>query len=85
MTIFGIIGVIGVFLCLAGYTLNILQHIDSDGWLYPAINGLSSGMILVSLVMEDFNFASVLMEGSWLAVSLIGVLSALKRRYAAIA
>jgi hypothetical protein len=85
MTIFGIIGVIGVFLCLAGYTLNILQHIESDGWLYPAINGLSSGMILVSLAMEDFNLASALMEGSWLAVSLIGVLGALKRRSSSIA
>jgi hypothetical protein len=82
MTLFDLVGVIGVFLCLAGYTLNILQRMASDGLLYPGINAVSSGFILVSLV-GDFNLASVLMEGSWLAVSLFGVMTALQRRRAA--
>jgi hypothetical protein len=79
MTLFDIVGVFGVFLCLAGYTLNILQRMASDGWLYPGINAVSSGLILVSLA-GDFNLASVLMEGSWLAVSLFGMMTALQRR-----
>jgi hypothetical protein len=79
MSIFDIIGVAGVFLCLVAYTLNILQKMASDGWLYPGLNGVSSALILVSLA-GDFNLASVLMEGSWLCVSLYGVLSAIGRR-----
>ncbi len=83
MTVHDAVGVIGVFLCLVGYTLNILQRMASDGWLYPGINALSSGLILVSLA-GDFNLASVLMEGSWLAVSLFGTMTALQRRGASL-
>jgi hypothetical protein len=83
VTIFDLVGVAGVFLCLAGYTLNILQRVDSTGWLYPGLNAVSSAFILVSLV-GDFNLASVLMEGSWLAVSLFGMMSAVQRRRLAV-
>ncbi len=82
MTPFDAVGVCGVFLCLLGYTLNILQRLASDGWFYPGINAVSSGLILVSLV-GDFNLAAVLMEGSWLCVSLFGMLTALQRRRSA--
>jgi small-conductance mechanosensitive channel len=73
-----IIGIIGVFLCLCAYTLNVLQRIDTDGYAYPALNAISSVMILTSLA-SNFNLASALMEGSWLCVSLVAVLSAVRR------
>jgi hypothetical protein len=73
-----IIGIIGVFLCLCAYTLNVLQRIDTDGYIYPMLNAISSVMILTSLT-TNFNLASALMEGSWLCVSLVAVVSALRR------
>jgi hypothetical protein len=82
MTVADFIGVCGVFLCLLGYTLNLLQRLSTDGWLYPTINGVSSVLILISLA-SDFNLASVLMEGSWLCVSVYGTVIALARRQSA--
>ncbi len=79
MSLFDIIGVCGVFLCLAAYTLNILRRINTEGCAYPAINAASSVMILISLV-GDFSLAAALMEGSWLGVSLFAVGTALRRQ-----
>jgi hypothetical protein len=79
MSPFDIIGIGGVFLCLLAYSLNILQRIDTEGTSYPAINAVSSVMILISLV-GDFSLAAALMEGSWLCVSLFAVGTALRRR-----
>jgi hypothetical protein len=77
MTIFQMIGIIGVILCLCAYTLNLMQRLATDSPLYPAVNAVSSVMILASLA-DDFNLASAMMEGSWLCVSLFGVMSALR-------
>jgi hypothetical protein len=78
MSLFDLVGVLGVFLCLCAYTLNILQRIDTTGVAYPAINAISSALILVSLV-ADFNLSSALMEASWLGVSGFAVVSTMRR------
>jgi hypothetical protein len=82
MSIADLIGVLGVSICLLAYSLNVLQRLTSDGWLYPLLNALSSCLILVSLA-GSFNLAAVLMEGSWLAVSLFAVVTFLRRRLVA--
>ncbi len=78
MSFFDLVGIAGVFMCLCAYTLNILQRIDTHGRAYPAINAVSSAMILASL-SADFNLASALMEGSWLCVSAVAVVGAARR------
>jgi formate hydrogenlyase subunit 3/multisubunit Na+/H+ antiporter MnhD subunit len=78
VTYFDIIGMSGVFLCLLAYSLNLLERLPTESWLYPALNAVSSGLILVSLA-GDFNLASAMMEGSWLGVSLLGMVRALSR------
>jgi hypothetical protein len=77
VTVFQWIGICGVFLCLCAYTLNLLQRLPTDNAIYPALNAISSTMILASLV-DDFNLAAVLMEGSWLCVSLFAAVSAVR-------
>ncbi len=79
MTAFDLIGVAGVLLCLLAYTLNLLQRLPTTGPAYPGLNAISSGLILTSLG-ADFNLASVLMEGSWLGVSLFAVLQATRQK-----
>jgi hypothetical protein len=77
MTLFEWIGVAGVLLCLCAYTLNLLQKLPTGAPLYPALNAMSSLMILTSLA-HDFNLAAALMEGSWLCVSLVAATSAMR-------
>jgi hypothetical protein len=79
MTFFDLVGISGVFLCLLAYTMNMLQRMPTTGAVYPAINAVSSCMILTSLV-ADFNLAAALMEGSWLGVSMFGMVAALRQR-----
>jgi hypothetical protein len=77
MTVFQWIGVLGVFLCLCAYVLNLLQRLPTENAAYPALNAVSSTMILASLA-DDFNLAAVLMEGSWLCVSVFAAVSAVR-------
>jgi formate hydrogenlyase subunit 3/multisubunit Na+/H+ antiporter MnhD subunit len=74
-----VIGMSGVFLCLIAYSLNLLERLATENWLYPTMNAASSGLILVSLA-GDFNLASAAMEGSWLGVSLLGIARSLSRQ-----
>ena len=54
------------------YFLIQVGRIDSEKLTFSVVNGLGASFILVSLYYE-FNFASVLIEGFWVVISLIGI------------
>ena len=69
---YDLLGTLGVVMILACYFLIQIGRIDSEKLSFSIINGLGASFILVSLYYE-FNFASVLIEGFWVLISLIGI------------
>lgn len=50
-----------------------------DDWRHPVINGVGAVLLLVSLVYKP-NPASIAIEFSWFAISIIGLVRALRNR-----
>ena len=76
---YDILGTVGVMMILACYFLIQIGRISSERLAFSVINGIGASFILVSLYFE-FNFASVLMEGAWVLISLIGIVRYFLRR-----
>ncbi len=74
-----IVGFIGVAFIVATYFLSQIGRMDVTRPLYPALNGIGAALILFSLAFT-FNAASVVIELFWLAISVIGLARALRRR-----
>ncbi len=74
-----LLGFAGVFLVLLAYSLQQLRRIDGNGLLYPFINFIGAGLILVSLVYKP-NVPAIVMEAAWAVVSIVGIFFALKTR-----
>ena len=75
---FDAIGVLGVFIILAVYSLVQLDKMDVKGLFYSIINAVGAVFILISLTVT-FNMASFVIECAWLVISLFGIFQALKR------
>lgn len=65
-------GNVGVLLIVGSYLLVQLDRLRADTLLYPAVNAVGAGLVLLSLVF-DFNLSAVLVEGFWLVISLVGL------------
>ena len=74
-----IIGSIGVALILLCYFLIQIGKISAENIWYSVLNLIGASMILFSLYYE-FNFASVLIEGFWVLISIIGIVRFMMRR-----
>lgn len=74
-----LIGLAGVALVVGTYFLSQIGRMDVRRPLYPGLNAVGAVMILVSL-RYSFNLASAAIEGFWLAISLVGLAGALRRR-----
>ena len=72
VTIFDVLGIIGVGLIIGTYLLLTTGHMRSDGWRYPAFNGLGAVLVLVSLLI-DFNLSAFIVEAFWAVISLVGL------------
>ena len=72
------LGNFGVLLILVAYLLVQLAKIDTQGSRYSLINGLGAGMLSISLYV-DFNLSGLLMELSWLLISVYGFYRSLNR------
>ena len=67
------IGSIGVALLLVAYGLNLRGVLNRESKLYQALNVLGAGLAcLASWMIEYFPF--VVLEGFWMAVSLVALL-----------
>jgi len=69
-----VLGALGLILYLGSYLALQLGLIRGDGWLFPAlILGASSSLIL-SLMGARFNPYSMMVEGAWATISVIGLI-----------
>ncbi|MEM7477608.1 MAG: hypothetical protein AAF483_21685 [Planctomycetota bacterium] len=79
LEIHNLVGAIGVVVLLGTYLLLQVNKLDARSLAYSMLNALGSGLILVSLTY-DFNLPSVLIESSWLVISVIGAVVTLRDR-----
>ena len=79
LTIYDLLGFAGVALVVGSYFLSQIGRMDVRRPLYPALNGVGSALIIVSL-MKTFNAASFAIEIFWVLISVIGLVRALKAR-----
>jgi hypothetical protein len=74
-------GLAGVLMILVAYAGAALGRLDPKGAWSLLANLIGAGLILVSLLIADFNLSSTVMEGSWALVAFAGLVRlALKRR-----
>lgn len=81
MTIPDIFGTIGVVLCLLGYFLLQCGKLKSTDLSFSLYNLFGAGLILFSLFF-DWNLSAALIEGSWVLISILGVVRFFMRRRA---
>ena len=67
-----LIGNAGVVAILATYALGQLDRIDVRKISYSVLNALGAGFVTISLIF-DFNLSAFVIELSWLAISLYGI------------
>lgn len=85
MTAVDAIGTAGTLLVVLAYLGTQLRAIDAPGLAFPVVNLIGSLLITVSLTV-NFDLASALMEGFWVAISLFGIARwAFERRRARLA
>ena len=71
----GNIGVIFILLC---YLLVQLGRIDTRGIRYSVFNGVGAGFLCISLTI-NFNLSGLLIEFSWLLISVFGIYQSITR------
>ncbi|MEM9169437.1 MAG: hypothetical protein AAGC56_07255 [Pseudomonadota bacterium] len=80
MTVSGpdLVGIAGVSLVVGTYFLAQIGRMETTRPAYPALNAVGAALILVSL-SYSFNLASAVIEIFWLAISVLGLIRALRR------
>jgi hypothetical protein len=66
-------GLAGVMMILVAYAGAALGRLDPKGAWSLLANLIGACLILVSLLVADFNLSSTAMEGSWALVALAGL------------
>ena len=73
-------GLAGVLMILAAYAGAALGRLDPKGVWSLLANFVGACLILISLLVADFNLSSTVMEGSWALVALAGLVRRAIRR-----
>ena len=81
LTIVDAIGSFGALIVVAAYFATQMRMMNSDDLAVPVINLLGSVLIVFSL-LENFNLASMLIEGFWIVISIIGIIQHFRLRKA---
>ena len=79
MTFPDIIGLFGVAAYISAYAMLQLDRVRSTDNLYLLLNGLGSGLILVSL-LYSFNLPSFVTQALWLVFTVVGFVRARGKR-----
>lgn len=74
-----IIGLVGVILVLVVYYFLQAEKMSSEGVSYSLLNLAGAALIMVSLFV-DFNLPSAVIQVCWMAISLYGLLKALRKK-----
>ncbi|MEM6407174.1 MAG: cyclic nucleotide-binding domain-containing protein [Pseudomonadota bacterium] len=69
---FAVAGLLGVAFYLGGYAALQLGFVRGSGYAYTLMNLLGASFLLISL-WTDFNLASLLIQVSWITLSIIGL------------
>lgn len=72
ISIFDVIGYIGVALYITSYALLATQKITGDSVIYHTLNLIAPSCVLVSLSIE-FNAPSAVIQSVWVVISLIAL------------
>ncbi|MBI5448653.1 MAG: hypothetical protein HY939_08045 [Gammaproteobacteria bacterium] len=72
LSLFDVIGLVGVIITLLAYVLLQVGKMPLRGWYYSFCNALGSFLILISL-SEKFNLSAFTMEAIWCFVSVYGI------------
>ncbi|WP_171097768.1 hypothetical protein [Ruegeria sp. HKCCD7255] len=82
LTIVDAIGSFGALIVVAAYFATQMRMMNSDDLAFPVVNLLGSVMIVYSLVY-NFNLASMLIEGFWILISIVGIVQHIRLRRSA--
>lgn len=74
-----LLGYAGVGLVVVTYGLSQMGRMDVKLPLYPGLNGVGAVLILISLYFRP-NPPSVVIELFWLAISVFGLIRALRKK-----
>lgn len=79
MTLYDVIGIIGVSFILISYLLLQIDRIEPKSVSYSLLNLVGAFLILISLYFT-FNLASFIIEIAWLLISAYGLIKAIRLR-----
>ncbi len=74
-----LLGFTGVAILLAAYLLNLANKISKDGLLYILMNVLGGGLACFASYLINY-IPFVILEGTWMLVSLIALLKLLAEK-----
>ncbi|HZT86998.1 MAG TPA: hypothetical protein VFA12_03445 [Stellaceae bacterium] len=72
-------GIVGAAVLVAAYFANQQRWLRSEHFLYPLLNLIGSGLILISL-FSAWNLPSVVIEVFWIGISVIGLFRTVNSR-----
>ena len=72
MTIYSVIGILGVTLYMGAYALLQTGYLRGSGYAYTIMNMLAAACVAISLI-EAFNLSSLLIQVSWITISIVGL------------
>ncbi len=79
LTFVDAIGSFGALIVVAAYFATQMRMMNSDDLAFPMVNLIGSILIVFSL-MQNFNLASMLIEGFWIVISVIGIIQYFRLR-----
>jgi len=74
-----VVGSLGVMLILLAYGLLQMGRVRADALTYSLLNWFGPGLVLASLSRE-FNLAAAVLEGAWMMIATIGIVTWFIRR-----
>ncbi|KUJ85376.1 permease [Ruegeria marisrubri] len=79
LTLADAIGSFGALIVVAAYFATQMRMMNSDDLAFPVVNLVGSVLIVYSL-LQNFNLASMLIEGFWIAISMVGIVQYFRLR-----
>ncbi|WP_420585415.1 CBU_0592 family membrane protein [Ruegeria sp.] len=81
LTLADAIGSFGALVVVAAYFATQMRMMNSEDLAFPVLN-LAGSVLIVHSLLENFNLASMLIEGFWILISLIGIIQFFRLRRA---
>ncbi len=79
LTLADAIGSFGALIVVAAYFATQMRMMNSEDLAFPVLN-LAGSVLIVYSLLQNFNLASMLIEGFWILISLIGIIQFFRLR-----